>query len=401
MQLASKTTISTLAVLTAGLGALALAQGSRAGAAAPFVPRDDSEVVERVPAGSTDPRVREENELRRALSKDPTDLPTATRLARLEIDESRARSDPRYLGRAQAALGPWWDAETPPPDVLLLRATIRQSNHDFEGALADLDAVLRARPADPQAWVTRSVVLTVRADYDEARVSCKPLAKLSTPLVAQVCISSVDSMTGHARTAYADLERAIAGATGATPLEEAWAVSTLGEVALRMGDHPAAERHFSRALAVDPNDSYTLGAFADMMLDLGRTAEVVRRLADRTENDGLLLRLVLAEQAARAPEAGEHAETLRARYDASHRRGDTVHRREEARFVLAVDKDPQRALELAKANWTVQRETWDARALLEAAIAAHDRDAARPVLAWLDASHGEDPKLLALAEKLR
>lgn len=60
---------------------------------------------------------------RRALFPDPAgaDVP------RVPKDDaevlSRARSDPRYLGYAQAALGTWWDSPSP-PEVRVLRATI-------------------------------------------------------------------------------------------------------------------------------------------------------------------------------------------------------------------------------------------------------------------------------------
>ena len=45
---------------------------------------------------------------------------------------------------------------------------------------------------------------------------------------------------------------------------------------------------------------------------------------------------------------------------------------------------PARALQLARENWATQREPADARILLEAALAAGDPAAARPVLDWLE-----------------
>src|SRR5450631_2241033 len=144
----------------------------------PRVPTDDSEVLERLPAGADDARQRERERLRAALAAHPEDLRTAVTLARMEIETSRARSDPRYLGYAQAALAPWWELPDAPVPVLVLRATIRQSLHDFDGALADLDRVVKLAPGGAQAWLTRSIVLTVRGEYDEARKSCEPLLQL-------------------------------------------------------------------------------------------------------------------------------------------------------------------------------------------------------------------------------
>ena len=380
-------------------GAIAFRPSAQAGA--PRLPKDDAEILERVPTGSTDPRARREVELRRALAANPGDLATALKLARLDIQQSRARSDPRYLGYAQAALGRWWDDPAAPPEVLVLRATIRQSLHDFVGALADLDAVIARDPDDAQAWITRSVVLTVRWRYDEALASCAPLERLSTPLVVAVCIGSVEAVTGHAERAYARIDAALASAARATADEHAWAASTLGEIAIRLGRDADGEKQFLAALAVDPNDGYVLGAYADLLLDTGRAPEAVRLLAGRTDNDGLLLRLALAEAKTGGPDARAHADAIGARFDAAHLRGDRLHVREESRFELGLRHDPARALELAIDDFAIQREPWDVRVYVEAALAAHRPDEAKPVLDFLAEHHLEDPRIAAVAAQLR
>ncbi len=385
-------------LLSLVLGVIALR--SRSLAAAPYVPKDDAEVIERLRAGIGDPRARELTEMRRRLEANPDDRDLAVALAKRNIEEGRARSDPRYLGYAEAALARWWNMDAPPADVLLLRATIRQSTHDFDGALRDLDAVLRLTPDDPQAWLTRSIVLTVRGDYEEAKASCAPLARLTSDLVVRVCFAGVESVTGDAKGAYARLESALKTRRIASPAEEEWAVSTLGEIAVRAGDAAAAERYFDRALALDPSDAYALASWADVVLDQGRAADVATRLASHDSNDGLLLRLALAEDSAKLPGRKAHAAALRARFDASHARGDTVHRREEARFALALEHDARAALTLARANWDVQKEPWDARIFLEAALAAGDANAARPILAWLDRTKLEDPAIARAAARL-
>jgi tetratricopeptide (TPR) repeat protein len=371
------------------------------GADVPYVPAADSDVLERLPLGATDPREREQEALRRQVAAHPDDLRAAVALARLDIELSRARSDPRFLSYAQAALGAYWDLPSPPPEVLVLRATIRQSVHDFDRALADLDRVVALAPGDAQAWITRSVVLSVEGRYDEARASCQPLARLAPPLVFTVCETSIDAVTGGAGPAYARLAGILSGGRGLSPAENEWAVSTLGEIAQRRGDDAAAEARFKEALALDPGDPYVVSALADLYLDLGRPAEAEALVHGKTENDNLLLRLALADARTHAPDARDHARLLRERFDASHLRGDTVHRREEARFVLALEDDPAAALALARANWGVQKEPWDARVLLEAALDAKEPAAAAPVLAFLDAHHLEDPRILALAGKVK
>jgi len=387
--------IGALIVVGAALGR------SHATADIPRMPLRDAEVVERLALSMSDPRERERRRLNTRLAEHPDDLRTALTLARLDIELSRARSDPRYLGYAQAALSHWWEMPAPPAEVLVLRATVRQSTHDFASALADLDEVVSVAPDDAQAWITRSVVLAVVGRYDEARASCAPLAKLAAELVFTVCETSIDAVTGSATPAYERLSDTILRTRRLSPAENEWAQSTLGEIALRRGRDGDAERAFASALAIDPDDAYVLAAYADLLLDLGRPAEAARLVAARTDNDGLLLRLAIAEMQSRSPGAAEHAQMLGARFDASHLRGDTVHRREEARFELDVIHDPPQALRLARANWEVQREPWDVRILLESALAAGDPAAAAPAVAFVDAHRLEDPRIRALAAQLR
>jgi len=389
-----------IVVLVALIGlAVLLSPGDKGAAGAAYVPSADSVVLERLPTRVSDPTSRELSSSRAALALDPENARLAVRVARLDIQEARARSDPRFLGYAQAALAPWWDLGAPPAPVLLLRATIRQSVHEFDSALVDLDALVKMTPDDPQAWLTRSVVLGVRGRYDEARQSCEPLAGRTTPLIITACFANVDGVTGDAAGAYGRLS--LVARSSPSPEERSWAASILGELAVRRGDVAGAEQSFKSALATDPDDAYVLGAYADLLLDQSRPAEAAALVRDRTVNDALLLRLALAETAMHGKSAAELVSDLGARFDASHLRGDTVHRREEARFELGLRHDAPKALALAKANWEVQHEPWDVRVLLESALAAHDPAAATPALDFLDAHHLEDPVIRAVGARLR
>ena len=69
--------------------------------------------------------------------------------------------------------------------------------------------------------------------------------------------------------------------------------------------------------------------------------------------------------------------------------------------ALHLAKRPPEALQLAEANWAVQREPWDTRILLEAALAAGAPASARPVLDWLTSSQLEDGQIQKLASRLK
>lgn len=366
--------------------------------AKPYVPADDRVVLERLPE-KTDPRLRDVKRLRAALDRNPSDLALAARLARRAIEAGRETGDPRFIGQAQAALSPWWDLAEPPAQALLLRATIKQSAHDFPGALADLDRLIVRAPTDGQALLTRATVLTVQGRYAEARADCARVARLAAPLVGVACDAAPASLSGEADSAYAALETAIARSRMNPDLVE-WAETLAAEIAARRGDVAAAEKHFRVALALDARDPYLMAAYSDFLLERDRPNEVVPLVKDYVRNDSLLLRLALAE--ARLPEAREsfasHRAELEDRFAAARRRGDSLHRREEARFVLEIGRDPPAALKLARANWAVQRESADLRILAAAAKAAGDASILRAVEEWRRRNRLEDASLLASME---
>ena len=64
-------------------------------------------------------------------------------------------------------------------------------------------------------------------------------------------------------------------------------------------------------------------------------------------------------------------------------RGEVLHLREHARYLLRIRKDPVQALRFAQSNWRIQKEPADTRLLLEAATAADRMSAIDSELAWI------------------
>jgi hypothetical protein len=181
----------------------------------------------------------------------------------------------------------------------------------------------------------------------------------------------------------------------------AWIQGLIAEGAERLGDWPSAEAHYLNALKLQPQDNFLLVAYADFLLDRGRPREVLPLLADHTQSDTAFLRLALAQSLLHSDQIQRYTWIMAARFEALRLRGSEYFGREESRFALQLQHDPQAALDMALRNWQVQRAPWDARVVLEAALAAKQPQAAAPALEFLQKTQLEDPIIDPLARELR
>ena len=354
--------------------------------AAPHVPKDDSEVLERLPGRPGDPVMAEVRTLRGAA------------LARRYFELAMQQGDPRYVGYAEAALRGTAD---PAGEVAFIRGLLRQYRHDFAGALSDFEEALRRDPEHVGARSWRAAIFMVGAQYEAARAECRRLEDIASELLATGCRAYVDAATGRARPAYDELRDALERRPDAPREIRLWALTRLAEMAWRLQDLAGAEAHFRAALALGLSDQFLLAAYADFLLEGRRPQEVVALLRAWTRSDTLLLRLALAEKNLELPQARQHAAALAERFEAAARRGERLHLAEEARFALELEGDAKKALALALENWKTQREPRDAALVLESALAANDFAAAAPALRWLRESGFESARLQRLAATLR
>lgn len=374
--------------------------GSGLATGEPYRPTDPSVVLERLPIKPGDERSRALAVDRAGLAAAPRDPALAMKVAGAYYALAGAEGDPRYIGYAEAALAPWAADRNAPADILYMRGKLLQWRHDYAPALELFAQALQREPGHYDTLSGRSAVLTVLADYAGARRDCELMREREKELYWASCLAYIDGQTGQAAAAERRLADLLVRNADASPAGRLWLLTRLADLATRLSRPAEAERHYRRALAFGIDNQYLLANYGDFLIDRGRHAEAVALLRDWMRSDVLLLRLVLAEQALGASEFKAHAQTLRERFAAAALRGDTLHRQEESRFQLRIERNPARALELAVANWAIQREPYDARILLEAAVATGRRDAAQPVLDWLAQSRHEDPQLAALAKSL-
>ena len=364
-----------------------------------YIPARDDEALQQVPPASN-PAVRRMSALRAQLAADPANLRIATELARTYVDFGREIGDAHYAGYAEAVLVPWMARTEPPVSVMVIQATILQFRHEFAAARALLKQALRREPKDAQASLTLATLDMVQGDYAAAASGCTQVARSSQIFLGTACTASLYSYTGRARESVALLTALAGRSPTASPALSAWIYGLLAESCERLGDWAGAEANYRKALAHEPNDNFLLVAYADLLLDRNRAAEVLPLLAAFSQSDTAYLRLALAHAALRSAEASRFAWTMGARFDALTQRGSDYFGREQVRFALHLQRDPRSSLALAQKNWEVQRAPWDARVLLEAARAAGDPQAAVPVIAFVRETRLEDPVIEALVREI-
>jgi tetratricopeptide (TPR) repeat protein len=355
--------------------------------ATPFIPIRDDTVLAELPTGA-----RHADVSARRLAENRVEV--AIPLAQFYVRQSRASGDLRYLGYAQAVLAPWVRQYPPLPDVLVLHATLQQSRHEFSDSLATLDRALAVRPDDPQARLIQATVLRVQGRYPEAAAACAQFARLVEPRLGALCIQSLRGLNGDLESAYSALTQLAPQAWRTS--EKSWLYSELGEMAVRLGRDDEAQRWFQQDLNLAPADFYVRAAYADLLLRQGRPTEVLTLLKGHESIEPLLLRIAIAQHQLHDPGVSQSSARLKAAFAAEEARGEAVHRREQARFLLDVEGQPRLSLAAALENWAVQHEPDDVLVLVSAATAAGDPSAAQSALEFVRTAGQSDVRVKAL-----
>jgi hypothetical protein len=134
-------------------------------------------------------------------------------------------------------------------------------------------------------------------------------------------------------------------------------------------------------------------AYADLLLRQGRPGEVMTLLQGQESFEPLLLRIAIAQRRLHDSRQAQSSARLKAAFAAELQRGEAVHRREQARFLLEVEDQPKLSLAAALDNWAVQHEPDDILALVNAARAAGSPAAAEPALEFMRAQGLRDVRV--------
>lgn len=343
---------------------VALVAGARG---APLLPTSDAQVIETLaaPAGNR----AEERALRRQHQARPGDAAVAMALARRYLEQAHREGDPRFAGRALAALQHWALTAEAPAEVLLMRATVLQYLHQFDPAAQLLESLVQRQPAMAQAWLTLATIRRVQGRYADSDRACAGLTAAGATLYAQACQAENDGLRGQFDSARSRFNQLLTTRLDAGTRN--WLLTSLAELEARAARPIEAERAYRAALSAQ-SDDYTRLSFTDFLMLQSRDAEALALLSGQPRSDAVLLRLAIAGQRTAAPAARNDVRELRERIAQANQRpgAGASHAREQAMFALWIDAQPGRALELARANVRLQREAIDLLLLAQAAKAS-------------------------------
>ncbi len=334
--------------------------------------QDDDAVIESFAASPG--AMAEQRDLRRQLAARPDDPATALRFARAQLAQSRVQGDPRPAGRALAALQPWPDPRTAPLPVLLMRADLQQHLHDFDGARASLEQLLRRDPRQPQAWLTLATLHRLQGRYAASIDACRRVLDAGAAFHGQACLAETQGLQGQVDAARRALTRLQASA--ADDGQRAWVCTTLAELEARNSRPAAAQAAYRCALALSA-DGYARISYADFLLDQDRAGEVAAVLRDQPRSDSVLLRLAMAAAKTKSPSLARDRDELASRLmqPAGSEREQAGHAREQGLWALWVQGDARKALSFARLNLGLQREPLDLLLMARAARAGGDAQA--------------------------
>lgn len=367
----------------------------------PYLPTQDLQVLQRFLPKESNPEVRKMHALQAKLAAHPHDLKTALALSQIYVTYGRGLGDAHYAGYAYSTIAPWMRENPPPPKVLVMHATILQYLHKFTAAQVELKEALARDPSMANGWLTLAFTALVQGQYGEANHACVQLTSSGGPFLGLICTATLRAYVGDARQSYAILKTDQGGGHEVPAAIKAWIQGLLAFSAQRLNKPKEVDLHYKKALSYLPDDNFLLVNYADFLLDQHRPNAVIKLLNGHTTSDTAFLRLALAEQAIHSPALARYTWIMAARFAALQMRGDHIYGREQARFELYMEHDPEYALKLAVRNWTVQRAPKDVRVYLEAALAAHKPAAAKPVLDFLAKSKLQGSIINRLATETR
>jgi tetratricopeptide (TPR) repeat protein len=254
--------------------------------------------------------------------------------------------------------------------ALYMRAQLAGRFHRFEEAKALLDQALAGGYPRREIEVEMAALLQATGRYEDALVLHERLAEDDAGIHTLGALASLLAEMGRWRAAESRYAAALAADAGVSPLPCSQLLFEWGVGTMRKGDLRRAEMIFAKLDAILPEHVPGRGhraevALAREQLDLAMTLIMpLLRISDDPECRGTYAEILAVRGDSRA---ASEAERAAAAYELLLVRRPEAYADHAAAFFMGVGNRPQRAVELALANWK-RRDTSRSRRLLTRAL---------------------------------
>lgn len=340
--------------------------------AEPYLPTSEYEIVQTIPDYI-------------ANRSKPQDLSTSITLASKLLSTAKIKSDPRAIDIALTALKPWEAKQT--NELNIIRAGLLQYQHNFAGAIEQLEHPSSGKTPDPRALLLRANIHIVQGNYLDAERDCNALLSATDTAVSATCIAITHSLNGELNKSYAALNSFASRFSDSKPAIREWMAISLAEMAIRLGKDP--NPYWNEALKYNLNNVPTLLDKSRWLIDNQQSSaasEILAQLPVSLSRDVLIARTL----------DSANIESLGSRFElAELADGENAHAREYAEFLLHVANRPEAAAEKALLNWRQQREPIDLILLSAAAKATGNQAARQAASEFRQLTKIEDARLAA------
>jgi tetratricopeptide (TPR) repeat protein len=318
------------------------------------------------------------------IARETRDYLSATDLGMLYEARARLTGDIADYGRAQQALQQALAIEPHEMSARVTHARVLASLHDFTGALAETQAIVKDDATQLAAVATAGDAELELGDVAAAAASYEALAKAAPGAAVDARMSRLAFIQGHAADAWQLASRAYdeASRDGSTGPARSWYAYVLGTLAITAGQPGQALDWFNRAVADWPGSFLAHAGVGRAQAALGRTDaaiagyEAAIAIAPQPDavaalGDVYALRgdTALASQQYATVEAIAHLAAL----------NEQVFNRQLVLFSVNHDRDLAQALVLAQQELTVRKDAYGYDAVAWALLAngrATDADTA-------------------------
>jgi tetratricopeptide (TPR) repeat protein len=326
----------------------------------------------------------------RLLQRNSRDATVYYRLGDAYLQRGRETGDIVYVDLAEKALQKCLEIAPDHSGAARHLAYAMYIRHGFDEAAAQAQKAVALDPTDSHAYGILGDAHLEVGKYEAAAHAYQRMIQLQEDLYAYSRLSGLKSLHGDTAGAIADLERAIQlGQAQGRPRESiAWAMWQLGNESLALGQLPAAEANYLRALDTFPDYYRALAGLAQVRtaqqrypeaVDLYRRAIAIMPLPDYAAALGdVYTKLGRPEDAQTQYDLVEYVGYLNTL-------NKVLYNRELAYFYADHDRKLPQALDLAKRELEVRQDVY-----------AYD------VLAWALYQNGQPQEALtAMTEALK